>query len=105
MSEDCVSVNDAGPEMTGKQHQLLINNRWRPSASGKTMEVVNPATEDVIAQVPSAAAADLDDAVKAARAALDGPWGKMSARERGRMVRKLGERLLEVVAVALCRGP
>jgi len=77
--------------------QLLINNEWRTSASGKTMDVVNPATEEVIAQVPSAAAADLDAAVSAARAALDGPWGKMSARERGRLVRKLGDRLLERV--------
>jgi len=59
------------------------------------MKVVNPATEEVIAEVPSAAAPDLDTAVTAARAALDGPWGKMSARERGRLVRKLGERLLE----------
>ncbi len=77
------------------QHQLLINNEWRASASGKTMDVVNPATEEVIATVPSAAASDLDAAVGAARAALEGPWTKLSARERGRLVRKLGERLLE----------
>src|SRR3954453_4588606 len=77
------------------QQQLLINNEWRASAAGTTMDVVNPATEEVIAQVPSAAASDLDQAVAAASAALDGPWGQMSARERGRLVRKLGERLLE----------
>jgi aldehyde dehydrogenase (NAD+) len=77
------------------QHNLLINNEWRAAAAGTTMDVVNPATEEVIAQVPSASAADLDQAVAAARAALDGPWGQMSARERGRLVRKLGERLLE----------
>ena len=59
------------------------------------MLVVNPATEDVIAEVPSAGAPDLDTAVSAARAALDGPWGTMSARERGRLVRRLGERLLD----------
>lgn len=76
-------------------HQLLINNEWRASVGGKTMDVVNPATEEVIAQVPSASQADLDQAVIAARAALDGPWGTMSARERGRLVRKIGERLLE----------
>src|SRR4029079_13228897 len=58
-------------------------------------DVVNPATEEVIGQVPSAATADLDDAVRAARAALDGPWGKMSPRGRGRIVRNLGERLLD----------
>src|SRR4051795_4179653 len=77
------------------QQQLLINNEWRASAAGTTMDVVNPATEEVIAQVPSAAASDLDAAVSAARAALDGPWGQMSARERGRLVRKVGERVLE----------
>jgi aldehyde dehydrogenase (NAD+) len=75
--------------------QLLINNEWRAAASGATMDVVNPATEDVIAQVPSAGGEDLDAAVNAARAALGGPWSAMSARERGRLVRKLGERLLE----------
>src|SRR5436190_22812811 len=80
------------PEM---QNQLLINNEWRAAASGRTMDVINPATEEVIAQVPSADAADLDAAVTAARAALDGPWGLMSARERGRLVRKIGERLLD----------
>jgi aldehyde dehydrogenase (NAD+) len=77
------------------QNKLLINNEWRPAASGKTMDVVNPATEEVIAQVASADGADLDGAVAAARAALDGPWGRMSARERGRLVRKLGDRLME----------
>jgi aldehyde dehydrogenase (NAD+) len=75
--------------------QLFINNQWRPASGGETMEVVNPATEEVIASVASAASDDLDAAVKAARAALDGPWGQMSARERGRLVRKLGERLME----------
>ena len=79
------------------QQNLLINNEWRPSASGKTMDVVNPATEEVIAQVASADRADLDSAVSAARVALDGAWGQLSARERGRLVRKLGERLLERV--------
>src|SRR4029079_5794875 len=48
----------------------------------------------VIARVASADRADLDAAVSAARAALAGPWGQLSARERGRLVRKLGERLL-----------
>jgi acyl-CoA reductase-like NAD-dependent aldehyde dehydrogenase len=59
------------------------------------MPVVNPATEEVIAEVPSADRADVDLAVAAARAALAGPWSKLSARERGRLVRRLGERLME----------
>jgi aldehyde dehydrogenase (NAD+) len=76
-------------------HQLLINNEWRASSSGKTMEVINPATEETIADVPVADRADLEAAVAAARAALDGPWGRMSARERGRMVRALADRLMQ----------
>jgi len=77
--------------------QLLINGEWRDSSSGATMPVVNPATEEVIAEVASATPADVDAAVAAARAALSGPWSKMSARERGRLVWKLGERLMEKV--------
>ena len=74
---------------------LFINNEWRPAASGKTMEVLNPATEEVCGTVASADVEDLNAAVEAARAAFNGPWAQMSARERGRLVRKLGERLME----------
>jgi acyl-CoA reductase-like NAD-dependent aldehyde dehydrogenase len=81
--------------LTKDSKRLFINNEWRPSSSGKTMPVVNPATEEVIAEVPSADKDDVDLAVAAARAALAGPWSKLSARERGRLVRRLGERLME----------
>ena len=81
---------------TAVQHKkLLINNEWRDASGGKTMEVINPATEEVIATVASADRQDVDEAVKAARAAFNGPWGKMSARERGRLVSKLADRLME----------
>jgi aldehyde dehydrogenase (NAD+) len=75
--------------------QLLINGEWREAAGGATMPVLNPATEQVIAEVASATAADVDAAVGAARAALSGPWGKLSPRERGRLLWRLGDRLLE----------
>jgi aldehyde dehydrogenase (NAD+) len=81
--------------ITVEQKHLLINNEWRPSSSGQTMEVINPATEEIIAAVAAADGRDVDAAVAAARAAFDGPWGTMSARERGRLVRKLADRLLE----------
>jgi aldehyde dehydrogenase (NAD+) len=77
------------------QKKLLINNEWRDASGGKTMDVVNPATEEVIAAVASADRTDVDAAVAAARAALDGPWGTMSARERGRLVSRLADRLME----------
>ena len=77
------------------QTKLLINNEWRDAASGKTMDVVNPATEEIIATVASADRSDVDAAVAAARAALNGPWGQMSARERGRLVSRMADRLME----------
>ena len=80
--------------VTADIRRLFINNEWRPSSSGKTMPVVNPATEEVIAEVASADRSDVDAAVAAARAALNGPWSVLSARERGRLVRQLGERLM-----------
>jgi aldehyde dehydrogenase (NAD+) len=75
--------------------QLFINGEWREAASGTTIEVVNPATEEVIAEVASAEQSDVDAAVAAARAAFDGSWSKLSARERGRLVWKIGEKLTE----------
>ena len=75
--------------------KLLIDNEWRDAAGGRTMDVVNPATEEVIASVASADRSDVDAAVAAARAAFNGPWGRMSARERGRLVSRLADRLME----------
>jgi aldehyde dehydrogenase (NAD+) len=78
-------------------HQLLIDGIDRPSSDGALMDVVNPATEDVIAQVPAATDADVDRAVAGARAALNGPWSQLSARERGRMLWTLGDLLVQRV--------
>jgi acyl-CoA reductase-like NAD-dependent aldehyde dehydrogenase len=75
--------------------QLFINNEWRDAESGATLDIINPATEEAIASVPSAGQGDLDRAVAAARAALDGPWGALSARARGRLVWSIGEKLME----------
>jgi aldehyde dehydrogenase (NAD+) len=75
--------------------KLLINNEWRDAAGGRTMDVINPATEEVIASVAAAGKEDVDAAVAAARAAFEGPWGKMSARERGRLLSKLADRMME----------
>ncbi len=74
--------------------QLFIGGGWRASA-GARIDVVDPATEEVIARVPSATEEDVEAAVRAARAALGGPWGEMSARARGRLIWTLAERLLE----------
>jgi aldehyde dehydrogenase (NAD+) len=80
---------------TLEHKKLFIANEWRDAASGETMDVVNPATEEVIATVAAAGGPDVDAAVEAARAALSGPWGRMSSRERGRLVSRLADRLME----------
>jgi len=75
-----------------RQTKMLIDGKWIDSASGKTFETLNPATGEVIARVAEGDAADVDKAVKAARKAFEkGPWRKMSARERGRILYKLAD--------------
>ena len=72
--------------------KLLINGEWQDAASGKTFETINPATEEVITTVAEADAADANVAVAAARRAFEeGPWRKMSATERGRLMYKLAD--------------
>jgi aldehyde dehydrogenase (NAD+) len=72
--------------------QLLINNEWVSSESGKTFPTINPATGEEIAQVAEADAADVNRAVKAARHAFEkGPWRKMAASERGRLLNRLAD--------------
>ena len=83
--------------------KLLINNCWVPSESGKTFATVNPATGEEICQVAEADEADVDKAVLAARAAFEqGPWKKMRASERGRLLHRLAD-LIEQNADSLAR--
>jgi aldehyde dehydrogenase (NAD+) len=83
--------------------KLLINNRWIASESGKTFATVNPATGEEICQVAEADAADVEKAVKAARAAFEqGPWRKTFASERGRLLHRLAD-LIEKNADELAR--
>src|ERR1700733_13226897 len=72
--------------------KLLINNRWIASESGKTFATINPSTGEEICQVAEADAADVEKAVKAARAAFEeGPWRKTMASERGRLLNRLAD--------------
>jgi aldehyde dehydrogenase (NAD+) len=72
--------------------KMLIHGKWLDSSSGKTFETLNPATGEVIAHVAEGATADIDKAVAAARRAFDkGPWRKMNARERGKLLYRLAD--------------
>jgi aldehyde dehydrogenase (NAD+) len=74
--------------------KLLIDNEWLPSQSGKTFATINPATGEEIACVAESDAADVDKAVKSARQAFErGPWRRMSATERGRLMYRLADLL------------
>src|SRR2546421_1026035 len=76
--------------------KLLIGGQWQESTGRKTFDTVNPATGEVLTQVASASADDVDAAVQAARAAFDDPkgaWRKMSASERGRILWKIADLL------------
>jgi phenylacetaldehyde dehydrogenase len=78
-----------------KPRPMLIDGKWVMAKSGKTFDVQDPATEQKLATVAEGDAADIDAAVKAARRALTGPWGKMSPSARGRIIHKIGDLILE----------
>jgi len=73
--------------------KLLIGAEWREAASGKRFPTLNPATAEPILDVAEGDAPDVDLAVRAARAALDGAWGTLSASERGVLLWKLADLL------------
>jgi aldehyde dehydrogenase (NAD+) len=74
--------------------KLWIGGRWEEPEGGKTFSTENPATEETIGEIGSASAGDVDRAVAAAKAALEGDWGrKYSPRERGRLLFKVADAL------------
>src|SRR6202050_2663793 len=80
----------------GSPRQLFINGQWCDAASGKTFETPNPATGETLARVAEGDAEDITRAVRAARRAFDeGPWSRMTPSERGRIIWKIGDLILE----------
>jgi aldehyde dehydrogenase (NAD+) len=79
-----------------KDQLMFIDGKWVPSASGKTFETTNPATGEIICRVAEGDKADIDKAVQAARRAFEsGPWLKLSAAERGRLLYRLADLMEE----------
>jgi len=73
-------------------YQLYINGTFVGAKSGRTLDVIDPATTEVIATTPDAGKDDVDAAVRAARAAFDtGPWKDATAQDRGRVLFKLAQ--------------
>jgi betaine-aldehyde dehydrogenase len=72
---------------------MYVDGEWVAAASGKRMDVLDPATEEVVAQVPEAGPRDVDRAVAAARKAYRETWRGTTAQDRGRVLLRLAERL------------
>src|SRR5262245_33945287 len=92
----CGSVGRKEVPMTAVQdaldeYRMVIGGSVTDAISGRTYDSVDPYTGQPWARVPDAGAEDVDAAVDAARAALDGPWGQMTATQRGKLLHRLGE--------------
>ncbi|MCE2660404.1 MAG: aldehyde dehydrogenase family protein [Rubrivivax sp.] len=74
--------------------QMLIGGRWLAARDGRTLPVVSPSDGEAFDEIPRGGAHEVGEAVAAARAALAGPWGRLSATERGRILVKIGEAVL-----------
>jgi succinate-semialdehyde dehydrogenase / glutarate-semialdehyde dehydrogenase len=74
--------------------QLFIDGKWRPAASGKTIPVLNPATEEPVGTVAHAGKADLDEALAAAEKGFK-TWRAISSYERSKVMRKAADIMRE----------
>ena len=91
-----VTLDRSVEEFIGAPRQLFINGQWAEAVSGKTFETPDPATGETLARVAEGETEDINRAVKAARKAFDeGPWSRMTTSERGRIIWRIGDLILE----------
>lgn len=86
---------DAKSYTIAPRHELFINGRFVAPKSGRYFTSINPATEKKLTEIAEASAADVDRAVKAARAAYRNVWGKLSGRERGKYLYRIARLIQE----------
>ncbi|MCW2658074.1 MAG: betaine-aldehyde dehydrogenase [Jatrophihabitans sp.] len=75
-------------------YQIFVNGKFR-DGTGEAIKTINPADEEPLAEVAEAGPSDVDDAVKAARKAFDGPWSAMSGAERGKYLFRIARAIQE----------
>jgi phenylacetaldehyde dehydrogenase len=91
-----VTLDRKAENFIGAPRQLFINGQWADAASGKTFETPNPATGETLAHIAEGDAEDINRAVRAARRAFeDGPWSRITPSERGRIIWRIGDLILE----------
>jgi phenylacetaldehyde dehydrogenase len=91
-----IKPDEGARQFAAASHPMLIGSDWVEAADGRTFDVYDPSTGEVLGQVARGGSEDIDRAVKTARAAFDtGPWSTMTASERGRAIHRLGDLILE----------
>ena len=75
--------------------KMLIGGRWLDARDGRSLPVISPADGEAFDRIARGGAFEIDLAVQAARAALGGAWGRSTATERGRILQKIGQAVLE----------
>ena len=90
-----VTLDSRVESFIGSPRQMFIDGQWTDAASGKTFETPNPATGEILARVAEGDAEDINRAVRAARAAFNGPWSRLTPSDRGRIIWKIGDLILE----------
>jgi acyl-CoA reductase-like NAD-dependent aldehyde dehydrogenase len=78
-----------------RQYDNHIGGERVPPADGRRFDSINPTTGEVWGRFAESGRTDVDRAVKAARAAFDGPWGKLSPTRKGRLMMAWGDRIAE----------
>src|SRR4030095_877280 len=79
-----------------KSYRMLIDGALVDAADGARLESINPATGEVWATFPAATAGDVERAVRAAhRAMTEGPWARLTATQRGKLIHRLGDLVAE----------
>ena len=91
-----ITLDKRVDDFIATDRKLFIDGEWVDAASGRSFVTPNPATGDTLATVAEGDAEDIDRAVRAARRAFeDGPWAHMTPSDRGRIVWRIGDLILE----------
>ncbi len=84
-------------DLLPRTDHCFINGVWGPSENGDVLASLNPSTGETLCDFARGGASDIDRAVSTARTAFDGDWGKYTAAERGRLLARIGQLVIENV--------
>src|SRR5580658_2187272 len=90
-----VTIDASVKDFTTTTRKLFIDGEWVDAASGRTFDTPNPATGETLARVAEGDAEDINRAVRAARSAFDGEWSRLTPSDRGRIIWRIGDVILE----------